>query len=294
MATVWRAEDLVLGRPVAVKVLHEGLAQDEGFRGRFQREAHHAALLNHQNIVVVHDSGRDGETLFMVMELVEGRSLRSILSSAVGPVAMTHATHLGRQVLAALAHAHARGIVHRDIKPANILISVDDTVKVADFGIAKAGEDAVDLSPAGIVMGTAAYISPEQATGCSVTPASDLYSLGCVLYECLASEPPFVGPSVLSVALQHYNDPPPPLRCRVPAVHPAVERVVMRALEKDPGRRFGSAAEMDSAWVEAAEDSESLSLVGAQIDQLASDGWREFVPAGRMASTGNMEQLRVD
>jgi serine/threonine-protein kinase len=207
---------------------------------------------------------------------------------------MTHATHLGRQVLAALAHAHARGIVHRDIKPANILISVDDTVKVADFGIAKAGEDAVDLSPAGIVMGTAAYISPEQATGCSVTPASDLYSLGCVLYECLASEPPFVGPSVLSVALQHYNDPPPPLRCRVPAVHPAVERVVMRALEKDPGRRFGSAAEMDSAWVKAAEDSESLSLVGAQIDQLAFDGWREFVPAGRKASTGNMEQLRVD
>jgi serine/threonine-protein kinase len=294
MATVWRAEDLVLGRPVAVKVLHEGLAQDEGFRGRFQREAHHAALLNHPNIVVVHDSGRDGETLFMVMEFVDGRSLRSILSSAVGPVAMTHAARLGRHVLAALAHAHSRGIVHRDIKPANILINVDDAVKVADFGIAKAGDDAMDLSPAGMVIGTAAYISPEQAAGRAVTPASDLYSLGCVLYECLASQPPFVGPSVLSVALQHYNDPPPPLRCRASSVHPAVERVIMRALEKDPARRFGSAAEMDSAWAEAAEDSESLSRVGAQLDQLASDGWREFVPAGRLASTGNMEQVRVD
>src|SRR5947207_1262448 len=122
------------------------------------------------------------------------------------------AGRLGRQVLAALAHAHARGIVHRDIKPANILIDSDDVVKVADFGIAKAAEDTTDLSPAGMVMGTAAYVSPEQAAGRPVTSASDLYSLGCVLYECLACRPPFVGPSVLAVALQHYNERPPPLR----------------------------------------------------------------------------------
>src|SRR5947209_19249398 len=234
MATVWRGDDLILGRPVAVKVLHEGLAQDVGFRGRFEREAHHAALLSHPNIVTVHDSGREGETLFMVMELVDGRSLRSTLSSAVGPVALAHAARLGCQVLAALAHAHARGIVHRDIKPANILIDNDDVVKVADFGIAKAAEDTTDLSPAGMVMGTAAYVSPEQAAGRGVTPASDLYSLGCVLYECLACRPPFVGPSVLAVALQHYNERPPPLRSRIPTVPPEVERVVMRASAHDP------------------------------------------------------------
>jgi serine/threonine-protein kinase len=295
MATVWRGEDLILGRPVAIKVLHEGLAQDEGFRGRFEREAHHAALLSHPNIVIVHDSGRDGETLFMVMELVEGQSLRSILSSAVGPVALAHATRLGRQVLAALAHAHTRGIVHRDIKPANILIDTADVVKVADFGIAKAAEDTTDLSPAGMVIGTAAYVSPEQAAGRSVTAASDLYSLGCVLYECLAGQPPFVGPSVLAVALKHHNDPPPPLRSWLPTVHVEVERVVMRALEKDPARRFTSAAEMDLAWAQsAAEDPSSLSLVGAHLDQHASDGWREFVPAGRTASTGNMERLALE
>src|SRR5947199_4721010 len=296
MATVWRGDDLILGRPVAVKVLHEGLAQDVGFRGRFEREAHHAALLSHTNIVTVHDSGRDGETLFMVMELVDGRSLRSILASAVGPVTESHTARLGCQVLAALAHAHARGIVHRDIKPANILIDGDDVVKVADFGIAKAAEDTTDLSPAGMVMVTAAYVSPEQAAGRAVTPASDLYSLGCVLYECLASRPPFVGPSVLAVALQHYNERPPPLRSRMPSVHPAVERVVMQALEKDPARRFESAAEMDSAWVHAAgEDSSSPSLVGASLGHRpGGDGWREFVPAGRMASTGNMEQIATE
>jgi eukaryotic-like serine/threonine-protein kinase len=295
MATVWAGEDLILGRPVAVKVLHEGLAQDVGFRGRFEREAHHAALLSHPNVVTVHDSGQEDETLFMVMELVDGRSLRSILSSAVGPVAVSHAVRLGRQVLAALAHAHARGIVHRDIKPANILIDNEDVVKVADFGIAKAAEDTTDLSPAGMVMGTAAYVSPEQAAGRAVTPASDLYSLGCVLYECLACQPPFVGPSVLAVALQHYNDSPPPLRSRAPAAHPAIERVVMRALEKDPARRFESAAEMDEAWVKAGGDASSMSLVGAPVDHdVNDDGWREFVPAGRMASTGNMGQIGID
>jgi eukaryotic-like serine/threonine-protein kinase len=169
-------------------------------------------------------------------------------------------------------------------------------VKVADFGIAKAGEDTADLSPAGMVMGTAAYVSPEQAAGRPVTPASDLYSLGCVLYECLACRPPFVGPSVLAVALQHYNDHPPPLRSRMPSVHPAVERVVMRALEKDPARRFESAPEMDSAWVEASSrDASSRSVVGAPVDhEVDGDGWREFVPAGRTASTGNMEQIAVD
>jgi eukaryotic-like serine/threonine-protein kinase len=295
MATVWRGEDLTLGRPVAVKVLHEGLAQDEGFRGRFERETHHAAVLTHPNIVTVHDSGQDDETLFMVMELVDGRSLRSVLSSAVGPVALAHAARLGRQVLAALAHAHSRGIVHRDIKPGNILIDSDDVVKVADFGIAKAAEDTTDLSPAGMVIGTAAYVSPEQAAGRAVTPASDLYSLGCVLYECLACQPPFTGPSVLAVALQHHNDRPPPLRSRIPTVPPEVERVVMRALEKDPTRRFDSAREMDSAWSEAAADySSSPSLAGAHLDEHNANGWREFVPAGRTASTGNMEQIGVD
>jgi serine/threonine-protein kinase len=229
------------------------------------------------------------------MELVEGRSLRSVLSSAVGPVSLAHAARLGRQVLAALAHAHARGIVHRDIKPGNILVDSDDVVKVADFGIAKAAEDTTDLSPAGMVIGTAAYVSPEQAAGRVVTPASDLYSLGCVLYECLACQPPFVGPSVLAVALQHYNDQPPPLRSRIPTVPPAVERVVMRALEKDPARRYESARDMDSDWWEAAaEDASSLSLVGAPLAEHRGNGWREFVPAGRTASTGNMEQIGVD
>lgn len=252
MGTVWRARDRSLGREVAVKLLHEGLASDTAFAERFRREARSAAGLAHPNIVTVYDSGEDatggpaaGERIpFIVMELVEGTSLRARLQD--GPLSVREAVRLARAVLSALGHAHGRGLVHRDMKPGNVLLAGGD-VKVVDFGIAKAADESSDLTRTGALLGTAAFLSPEQASGHPATPASDLYALGCLLYNCLVGTPPFDGDSPVAVALRHTRDPVPPIRSRRPEVPEALDRVVMRALEKEPSRRFPSAAEMDAA-----------------------------------------------
>jgi serine/threonine-protein kinase len=246
MGTVWKAHDTLLDRTVAVKLLHEGLAEDENFGERFRREARNAASLGHPNVVTVYDTGED-TVPFIVMEYVDGDSLHRLLSRQ-GPLPVEDTARIARSILAALDHAHGRALVHRDMKPANVLFdSATGEAKVVDFGIAKGLEDTGGLTRTSGLIGTAAYLSPEQVSGHDAIPASDLYAVGCLLYCCLTGEPPFSGTTPVAIAMKHLNEPVPSLRQRRPDVPPDFEAAVMRALEKDPARRFASAAEMDAA-----------------------------------------------
>jgi len=244
MASVWRANDRRLDRHVAIKVLSEQLATDTSFRERFQREAIHVASLKHPNIVTVYDAGSDGDTYYIVMELVEGESLQARLEATAPYMGLERTQELAAQLLAGLSHAHGKGIVHRDIKPANILIAGDDTAKLVDFGIARAASDLRSLTTMGQFMGTPAYASPEQLDARSSTAETDLYSLGCVLYECLAGHPPFEAEVPVGVIAQHLQATPRSLRAERPDVPEPLDALVLKALEKDPGQRFGSADEM--------------------------------------------------
>jgi serine/threonine protein kinase len=248
MGTVWKATDRSLDRTVAVKILHEGLASDTSFVERFKREARTSAGLSHPNIAAVHDTGEiDDGVPFIVMEYIEGDSLHDMLWNE-GPLETEEVVRIARAILAALAHAHDHGLVHRDIKPANVLFETKTrTPKVVDFGIAKSTDDTSMVTGTSTTIGTASYMSPEQLRGERATPASDLYAVGCLLYCCLAGEPPFGGGPAIAVAMHHLNDSVPPLEMHRPDVPAALERVVMRALEKDPAQRFASAQEMDRA-----------------------------------------------
>jgi serine/threonine-protein kinase len=250
MGTVWRGHDRQLGRDVAVKLLHEGLAADTTFAARFRGEALSAARLTHPNVVAVFDTGEQDGVPYIVMELVEGPSLHTILAEH-GPLPAPEVARVGLSVCSALAHAHGRGLIHRDMKPANVLI--DDgsrEPKVADFGIAKGLEDTGGLTRTGGLIGTAAYLSPEQISGKPATPASDVYAVGCLLYACLVGEPPFNGTTPVAIAMKHINEPVPRLRDRRPDVPESFASIIHRALEKDPARRFASAAEMHQAIAE--------------------------------------------
>lgn len=245
MAVVYRGWDTVLNRVVAIKVLREQYAINDQFLARFRREAQAAAGLAHPNIVNVYDVGRDGDTWYIVQELIDGTDLASMIHRR-GQFTVADATEVIAQVAEALDYAHSRGIIHRDVKPHNILIDVRGTAKVVDFGIAKGIND-VRMTDAGTALGTAGYISPEQATGSPLTAASDLYSTGVVLYEMLTGRLPFVGDTAVSVAMQHVrNAPPPPSRfnAKIPR---HTEAVIMRALEKLPERRYASGEEMVAA-----------------------------------------------
>ncbi|HTM85282.1 MAG TPA: Stk1 family PASTA domain-containing Ser/Thr kinase, partial [Mycobacterium sp.] len=247
MSEVHLARDVRLHRDVAVKVLRADLARDPSFYLRFRREAQNAAALNHPAIVAVYDTGEaetpNGPLPYIVMEYVDGVTLRDIVHNE-GPVPSQRAIEIIADACQALNFSHQHGIIHRDVKPANIMISKNNAVKVMDFGIARALADVNSVTQTAAVIGTAQYLSPEQARGESVDARSDVYSLGCVLYELLTGEPPFTGDSPVAVAYQHVREDPIPPSRRHPGVSPELDAVVLKALAKNPDNRYQTAAEM--------------------------------------------------
>ena len=250
MANVYLAEDIELGRRVAIKILNDRYAHDEAFVERFRREATAAAGLSHPNIVSIYDRGEAEGTYYIAMELIEGRNLKELIRAS-GRLRPAQAIAHTRQILAALRFAHRNGIVHRDIKPHNILIGHEERLKVADFGIARAG--ASQMTEAGSIMGTAQYLSPEQARGGHVTATADIYSVGVVLYEMLTGDVPFTGDTPVEIAMKHLNAQPKAPSAVAPGIPADLDRIVLRALAKDPAQRYATAEEMDSdlARVEA-------------------------------------------
>ncbi len=243
MANVYLAEDQELGRRVAIKMLDDRHAQDEQFVERFRREAKNAAGLSHPNIVSIYDRGQAEGTYYIAMEYLEGRTLKELLVRR-GPTPVAVAIDYARQILAALGFAHRNGIVHRDIKPHNVVVAPDGRLKVTDFGIARAGTS--QMTETGSIIGTAQYLSPEQAKGAQVTPASDIYSVGIVLYEMLTGSVPFTGDTPLEIAMKHLSARPEPPSEQRPEVPHELDSIVLRALAKSPDDRYQSADEMDA------------------------------------------------
>jgi serine/threonine protein kinase len=245
MAAVYKALDLKLNRIVAVKILRDSYASDPQFLVRFEREAKQAANLNHPNIVRVYDVGEDGDLHYIVMEYIEGSNLKEAIVRDA-PFPTQQALEIGAQICDAIAYSHTMGLIHRDIKPQNILLDKAGRAKVTDFGIAKSGT-AATLTEAGITLGTVHYFSPEQAKGQRVLPQSDIYSIGIVLYEMLTGQIPFDSDNPVALALKHIEEAPTPPRRINPNIPPVVERIVLRAIAKDPAQRFASADELSKA-----------------------------------------------
>jgi eukaryotic-like serine/threonine-protein kinase len=284
MAVVYLARDDELDRPVAVKLLAGHLADDPVFRDRFVREARLAAQLSHPNIVQIYDAGEDDGNPYIVMEYVDGRSLADVLELE-GPLGPERVVDLGVQVCAGLEHAHAAGLVHRDVKPGNLLLGEGPIVKIADFGIARAAET-TRLTQMGSVLGTAAYLSPEQALGEEVTAAADIYSFGCVLYECLTGRTPYTFETLAELAIKHKQEPITPVRELRPEIPEGLEAVVMRCLARNPDYRPPSAAELGQELAGAGADEVTRPLPrgsGARAAEVRTEPLRRPVRRDRKA-----------
>jgi serine/threonine-protein kinase len=283
MANVYLAEDQELGRRVAIKILNDRHANDDQFVERFRREAKNAAGLSHPNIVSIYDRGEAEGTYYIAMEFLDGRSLKELIVSR-GPAPVSVAIDYTRQILAALRFAHRNGIVHRDIKPHNVLVDGEGRLKVTDFGIARAG--ASQMTEAGSIIGTAQYLSPEQAKGAPVDQTSDLYSVGVVLYELLTGVVPFSGDTPVEIAMKHLSavpDPPSSHRSEIPR---ELDKVVMRALAKDPHERYQTAEEFDADLARVAR--------GAAVSPATEEAATAIIsrPAPVVAAPTAVTQLR--
>jgi beta-lactam-binding protein with PASTA domain/tRNA A-37 threonylcarbamoyl transferase component Bud32 len=276
MANVYLAEDQELGRRVAIKILNERHANDDQFVERFRREAKNAAALSHPNIVSIYDRGEAEGTYYIAMEFLDGRSLKELVV-ARGPAPVSVTIDYVRQILHALRFAHRNGIVHRDIKPHNVLVDGEGRIKVTDFGIARAG--ASQMTEAGSIVGTAQYLSPEQARGTAVDQRSDIYSVGIVLYELLTGTVPFTGDTPVEIAMKHISAVPEPPSARRADIPHDLDLVVMRALAKEPGDRYATAEEMDA-------DLERI-LRGVAVSRETEDSATQIMraPAGATSAT---------
>ncbi|MFK0152346.1 Stk1 family PASTA domain-containing Ser/Thr kinase [Streptomyces sp. NPDC090499] len=286
MAEVYLAHDTRLGRTVAVKTLRADLARDPSFQARFRREAQSAASLNHPAIVAVYDTGEDyidGVSIpYIVMEYVDGSTLRELLHSG-RKLLPERAMEMTIGILQGLEYAHRSGIVHRDIKPANVMLTRNGQVKVMDFGIARAmGDSGMTMTQTAAVIGTAQYLSPEQAKGEQVDARSDLYSTGCLLYELLTVRPPFVGDSPVAVAYQHVREEPQPPSVFDPEITPEMDAIVLKALVKDPNYRYQSADEM-RADIEACLDGQPVAATAA-MGSVGYGGYPDDMPTTAMRS----------
>src|SRR5665647_1349440 len=232
MSTVYKARDRVLDRIVAVKILREEFSQDKGFVSSFKTEALSAASISHPNIVNIYDVGSENDVYYIVMEFVDGQTLKSIIRRQ-GPLSVERAVDIAIMVCDGVHHAHEKGIIHRDIKPQNILITEHGMVKVADFGIARAVSSST-LTYGNNIVGSVHYFSPEQARGEAINRTADIYSIGCVLYEMLTGKVPFNADSPITVALMHINDEPPSPRAINPEIPPALEAIIFKAMAKLP------------------------------------------------------------
>lgn len=280
MSTVYKGQDLLLGRLVAIKILHESMTGDEEFLKRFQQEAHKAANLSHPNIVTVHDIGQDERRYYIIMEYVEGWTLKDIIRQQVKttkqPISLERALNLAIQMCAGVGYAHRAGLVHCDVKSQNVLVARDESVKVTDFGIARALSE-TSLHRGDQVWGTPQYFSPEQASGENATPASDVYSIGVILFEMLTGRLPFVADSHTALAVKHIRDAPPRVSELNPRVPDQLDQIVDKVLSKEPSGRYRTAEQLgrvlSSYQLSSVEETgpvEAISQSGHEVEEMVT------------------------